>query len=599
MKTINRDDSTWNVPLLFDGGMGTYYSEICHKAGSGCELANLSNPQLISQIHKEYIENGAKAIKTNTFGANLHAFQGDEELLEQVITAGYQIACDAAGDDALVFADIGPIDEVDGEEPFSSYQIIVDQFLKCKARYFLFETNSTSRGLRETASYIRKKSEDAFILVSYAALPDGYTREGIPVRELLQEAATWKEIDGIGLNCVIGARHMAELLSQLTVDIKELGDKYHKVFSVMPNAGYPIVIHNRTYYEGDPVYFAEQMQEIQKLGVKILGGCCGTKPIHIRKTAEILATPIPAQVSITAAGVSNENIVAESGTNQFWEKLQRGEKVIAVELDPPRKADHSGFMEGAKRLQNAGIDILTIADCPIGRPRMDSSLLACKVTRELQLQVIPHMTCRDRNLNATKALLLGLYAEGVRNLLTVTGDPIPTAERDEVKSVYQFNSRKMSRYIHTLGESELPTPFQVFGALNLNARNFQVQLNIAKDKEANGMCGFLTQPVLSKEGLENLILARKELKGKILGGIMPVLSEKNARFMNSEINGIHVAPEICDLYIGVNREEGEQLALKISTEIAREIAPYVDGYYIMTPFNRVGLIENIIHKISQ
>ena len=156
-----------------------------------------------------------------------------------------------------------------------------------------------------------------------------------------------------------------------------------------------------------------------------------------------------------------------------------------------------------------------------------------------------------RNLNATKALLLGLYAEGVRNVLLVTGDPVPTAERDEVKSVYQFNSRKLASFVSSLGEQVLPQPFHLFGALNVNAVNFDVQLKLAREKLERGMAGFLTQPVLTPKGFENLKRARSELSGAwLLGGIIPVVSARNARFMDSEINGINVDPRITELYEG-------------------------------------------------
>ena len=210
-----------------------------------------------------------------------------------------------------------------------------------------------------------------------------------------------------------------------------------------------------------------------------------------------------------------------------------------------------------------------------------------------------HIHLADKiNLNATKALLLGLSMEGVHNVLLVTGDPIPTEDRDEVKTVFNFNSRKLARYVSGLNETTLRTPFRIFGALNLNARNFEMQLKIAKEKEENGVKGFLTQPVLSAEALENLKLARKELKGYILGGIFPVVSYRNACFLNNEISGMRVCDEIISLYEGKDRDEAEELAVTISATIAREIAPYTDGLYLMTPFKRVELMKRILEKLT-
>lgn len=268
-----------------------------------------------------------------------------------------------------------------------------------------------------------------------------------------------------------------------------------------------------------------------------------------------------------------------------------------MELDPPADDDLSFFTKGVVELQQAGADIVTIADCPVGRPRADSSLLACKVRRELGVEPLPHMACRDRNLNATKALLLGLSMEGVHNVLLVTGDPVPAEDRSEVKSVFNFNSRKLARYVSTLNE-QLTTPFRIFGALNLNAHNFDVQLRLAVEKEECGMSGFLTQPVLSAEALENLKKARSVLKGKILGGIFPVVSHRNACFLNNEISGMRVCDEIIRLYEGRDREEAEHLAVTISARIAQEISPYTDGFYLMTPFRRVALMTRIMEELK-
>lgn len=284
----------------------------------------------------------------------------------------------------------------------------------------------------------------------------------------------------------------------------------------------------------------------------------------------------------------------------FWQALcSEKEKPFAVELDSPEGADISKFIAGAQELWQRGAKAITIADCPVARIRVDSCLMACKLQRELGIHAIPHMTCRDRNLNATQALLLGLCAEGIRDVLIITGDPVPAARREEVKSVYNFNSRTLMKYVTGLNETVFPEAFHIFGGLNVNARNFSVELDRARRKEENGAEGFFTQPILTPQAFENLQQARETLQGRLLGGIMPVVSQRNAQFMNTAIAGITVDQQIIDLYEGADRQRGEELAVEISTEIARRIAGFVDGYYIMTPFGRTGLVGRIMDNIRK
>ena len=375
----------------------------------------------------------------------------------------------------------------------------------------------------------------------------------------------------------------------------------------MPNAGYPRIVGNRMFYDSDPEYFAEELEKTVAAGASAVGGCCGTNPGYIAAVAARLAQrngtdasgPVP-PVRPAGSGRKSDSQRENGGDdNLFWQRLSRGERVIAVELDPPRDADGEKFLKGAVQLKEAGADAITIADCPTARARMDSSLMACKIRREIGIDTLPHMTCRDRNLNATKALLLGLSMEGVRNVLAVTGDPIPSAERDEVKSVYQFNSRMLAKYISSLNENEFRRPFRIYGALNVNARRFDIQLNLARKKMENGVCGFLTQPVLTENALQNLKQAREELDAVILGGIIPVVSSRNARFMNSEISGITVDEEIIRLYEGKTKEECTEIAVRVSAAIAEKIRPYTDGFYLMTPFYRTDIITRLIREIRQ
>ena len=578
-------------PLLFDGGMGTYYKA---KPGTECEQGNLLDPAGVRKVHREYLAAGAEAIKTNTFGLPRMAAarQPDWQALAR---AGWKLAAEAAVETgAAVFADLGPAPDTEAAPAGSIYTAVARCFVEQGAKNFLFETLSSDAGVLEAVQAVKAQVPDAFVLVSFAVLPDGYTREGMYSKDLVRRMTESGIVDAVGFNCVSAPGAMRTLVQQLGSTALPL--------SVMPNAGYPVVTRTQVKYQGKPEYFAKELARIAAEGVRILGGCCGTTPAHIAALRAALDSLPAVEKAAPAVQVSTPEAPTVEKDDAFLRKLNAGKKVIAIELDSPKDADLTNYLAGAKRLQAAGADLLTIADCPIARARMDSSLVACRVHRELGLCTLPHMTCRDRNLNATKALLLGLYAEGVREVLAITGDPIPTAERDEVKNVYQFNSRKLAQYIVSLaGEGrEMPGPMTVFGALNLNARNFEVELRRAGEKLENGMSGFLTQPVLSEQAVENLRRTRETLgeRAKILAGIMPVVSQRNAIFMENEVNGIHVAEDIIEAFAGLDREQGEALGLEISLKMAREALPYADGFYLMTPFNRVALMERLIARLK-
>ena len=570
-------------PLIFDGGMGTYYAQKTHTRGKGVELANIETPIVVEGIHTEYLRAGAQAIKTNTFAANRIVYQGEEALVQGILRTGWELAARAAEPfGAYVFADIGPVAGLPPADIAEEYRFLSDTFLALGAKNFLFETNSSMEGLVETAAHIKQIVPDAFVLTSFAALSGGYTRDGLFVEELIRTAAESGYIDAVGFNCVSGVQSMKELVHLIGTCPLPL--------SLMPNAGHPIVIDGRTFYESAPDYFGKGLAAIVREGVSIAGGCCGTTPEHIRALCKALEGGTAAE----GERVRQERTELTPSRSPFFEALKAGEIPIAVELDPPDTGNADKFMAGARELQAAGVHAITIADNPIARARMDAAMLAGRVRRSLGIEPIPHMTCRDRNLNAIKSILLGLSAEGIHNMIAITGDPIPTAERDEVKSVYQFNSRKLSAFIKSLGERGDVIPFHVFGALNVNAKHFPSQLGLAKKKMEAGMTGFFTQPVLSAQAKENLRTASDTLPGAlILGGIMPVVSERNARFMESEITGIHVEERIINAYHGLDREAAEELAVELSLGIARDIKPYIDGYYIITPFSRTALVARI------
>lgn len=571
--------------LLFDGAMGTYYSTCYPDDTSKCEWANINHPERIIKIHNQYIEAGANAIKTNTFAATPKALECDITQIKNIIKSAWDNAKKATENkNCKIFADLCPIDEQKDD-----VYAVLNEFLNLGAKNFLFETLADDTNLADFTAYIKSKCNDAYIIASFAVTPDGFTRHGLAAHNLIKRVCRDENLDAVGLNCVSGPLHL--LQTSKTLNIQSLG----KTFSVMPNAGYPTVIDGRTVFDSSPNYFAERCSELVKIGVNIIGGCCGTTPEHIKQVSNKLNGKL---ITKTITPIHKDKKPDFTNVqNRLAEKMKQGKRIIAVELDPPADSNIEKFMQGASKLKQMGVDAVTIADCPVARVRVDSSLLAAKLHRELDLDIIPHMTCRDRNINATKALLLGLSVEGVQNVLVVTGDPVPSAAKDEVKAVFSFNSVVLADYIRQLSEDGLCSPFSVYGALNVNAKNFDAELKKAIRKQNAGVCAFLTQPVYTERAFENLKKAYDTLDCKILGGIIPIVSHRNALFMSQEMAGIEIPENIVNMYEGLDREEAEELAIQLSVDVANRMRDFTDGWYLITPFQRVSLIEKILNKL--
>lgn len=568
--------------LLFDGAMGSMFASIHPDPHYPSEYANITSPHTISGIHHSYLMAGAKAIKTNTFSLP----KGSDTLfsLEEIVETACDLALEQAKPfGAYVFGDI-TISEMD-DMGYDYYKNIVDIFLKKGICHFLLETCSSTLHVKELFQYIRSKESDSFLICSFAVNSDGFSKSGHHIQKICQEMEG--HTDALGLNCICGPHHMTAL-------VKEIKTQHY--CSVMPNASYPTVQGNRVSYGQNPHYFAEKMKDIAQNGCHILGGCCGTTPEFIAQLKNILeGMPQNPKGNHVPALLSTEI----KSSSAFYEKLKSGKKPIAVEWDSPNVPEIREYMAKARQLQEIGVDLITLADSPGARPRMDSSLVACKVKRELGMDVLPHMTCRDRNINACKGLLLGLSVEEIRDVLIITGDPIPQEQRKEIKTVYEFNSRKLIRHITELNQSLFHDPFYLYAALNVNALNFDVQLRMAKEKIDCGAVAFFTQPVLSQRGLDNMKRAKEELSVPLVGGVFPATSHRNLSFLVNEMSGFHVSDEIFNLYLDKSPEECTELSIKISNRVVEEITPYVDGYYLITPFKRVDLILEIIKNMSK
>jgi methionine synthase I (cobalamin-dependent)/5,10-methylenetetrahydrofolate reductase len=582
-----------NNILITDGAMGTYFSTLTGDDVHSCEFANVQKPEVIRDIHDSYIEAGAKLIRTNTFSSNSFNLGISRAEVKRLLHTGYNIAKEAAaGKGVFVAASIGPISssELDKNDIdiLDEYKFVVNSLMEAGADIFLFETFSNTDYLAEISEYIKKKSNSAVVMAHFAIMPDGYSREGISIKTIAKDAKAIKSIDIYGFNCGSGPTHLFKLIKTLNIS--------GEFISAMPNSGYPEVINERTVFVNNPVYFADKMADFRDLGVKILGGCCGTTPEHIRELTKRLSEADEEGITAQEPSQSEKKPTVRE-KNTFQDKLLRNEFVFAVELDPPFDTDLSKIMDGAKLCKEHGIDLITIADSPMSKVRVDSITIAAKIKREIGIDAMPHICCRDKNIIALRAGLLASHVEGIRNVLAVTGDPVIAEERASIQSVFNLNSFKLMDLISQMNaEFFAEDSMSIGGALNLNVMNKQAEVDRMQKKTENGATFFLTQPIYEDDAIEFLKNMKKE-NVKILGGILPIVSYRNAQFLNNELPGVQVPESYINRFNKkMSREEAEEVGVEIAVEIANKIKPYVDGIYFMTPFNRVSMIVKIIEK---
>ena len=558
---------------FFDGAFGTYYHKL-HPDSSMPELANLEHKQDVYAIHRAYIESGATAIKTNTFGAN--PLNMPEAQMAAVLQSGYQIAVQAAGQAASVFADIGPIS---AENAADSYLKIAALFLAEGASHFLFETQSSFQELLPAIRYIKAHCDNAVVIVSFAVAQDGYTQNGEHYHALFAEAAA-AGADYVGLNCICGPAHMLRLIAEADTD------KYAVI--AMPNSGYPATVNGRTVYVDNPDYFSDKLCDIYRCGVSAIGGCCGTTPAHIQASIQkikALDSVIPPKPSVV-----KEPVVVE---HPDWNHI-----MIAVEIAAPVDTDFSFALSASKSLKKAGADFITIPDSPLAKTRANSMMISAKIQREVGIPAIPHISCRDRNQIALKGDLIAGNIEGLREILAITGDPIPESERTKVKQVFGFHSYKLIHFISELnGAVFQQTPYRICAALNTSAVNFDAELKRAEEKAKNGAVCFLTQPLFSEKNIANYQTAKKVLPYKILAGIMPIAGYKNALFLNNEVPGIKVSEEIILALKDQPPEHAKEICLAYAKKTVDAVSEMCDGYYIMTPLKKIDYSIELVQHI--
>lgn len=582
--------------LIADGSFGTYYSQK-YKTVDIPEYANITAPQRISEIHTEYINSGAKLIRTNTFASNTYSLDCSIEQVKENIKAAYKIAKEAveqSGKEIFIAGNIGPVPAVfqpDFEAVEEEYYQIAKTFIDEGADILCFETFTDNEHILPAIKRIKEEC-NPFIIVQFCVNQYGYSEAGESAERLVSETAFSKCVDAVGLNCGVGPAHMQQILSRINLN-------NNCFVTAMPNAGYPLLVRNRVKYADNPIYFASKVNDMALLGADIIGGCCGTTPDYIREVAKTVDLTPTVKSDETSANNENEKPIIKKSFFRNTDGTIKDKKLIAVELAPPFGADDKKLLEAAHMLKGLGVDVLTFPDSPSGRTRIDSVLMAQKVKNETGFDVMPHICCRDKNAIAMRSTFLGASINGINNFLIITGDPIPVMARQVVKSVFNFDSVGLMRIADEMNSEALKdSPLTYGGAINQSRRRIESEIKRVQKKMEAGAEFFLTQPVFTAEDAERLRRVKEETGARILCGIMPLVSRKNALFMKNEISGVNVTDEVIERYPeNADREDGENVGVELAKVMIAATRDFADGYYFSFPFNRTYLLKRIIQEV--
>ena len=603
-------------PLLADGAMGT----VLHARGVGFDQSfdelNLTDPGLVAEVHRAYIEAGSQIIYTNTFSANHYklAEHGLDDKVEKINRAGVELArrvVAASFKDTLVAGDVGPLGV--RLAPFGRVQIeqaraaFTEQIAALCAEgvdLLVIETFGDLYEIREAVAAAREFC-DLPIVASTTFTRDDRTVLGdtpADVAKALQKAGA----DIIGANCSGGPAQLFRVISQMKQAVPD------SPLIVKPNAGWPEQVGGRVMYSAGPDYFAEYAQSFASLGVRIMGGCCGTTPEHILQM-RISIDSMPQSLHSTyepvkEAKVDIDPVIAVDPT-RLAQKLSSGNFVISVEMDPPRGLAPHKIIAGASMLAEAGADVINVADSPMARMRMSPWAVCELIQRDVGIETTLHFPTRGRNLLRVQGDLLAAHALGIRNVFVVMGDPTSIGDYPEAMDDYDLVPSGLMKLIshrfnqgidHAGVDIGQPTQFFVGCALNLLPSNPDREIKILHRKIVSGANFALTQPVYQPDkALEFLKLYADrygELEIPLLIGILPIYSARHAAFLHNEVPGIVIPDAIRERIVGAG-EDAPREGVQISIELAEQIRVWAGGIYIMPAFSRYDLAAEIIEGV--
>jgi homocysteine S-methyltransferase len=593
-------------PLIADGAMGTVLYQRGVPFTESFDELNLSKPTLIESVHRDYLVAGAEMIETNTFGANAIrlAPHGLSEKVRLIARQGVKVARSAreiVGVNAFVAGSIGPLGKP--LEPFgqitvadaeSFYRASAEGLLEGGCDVFILETFQDLTEILAALRSVRRVSLDLPVIAQMTYGDDGKTFYGhtptLAVRALRQAGA-----DVVGINCGVGPQPMLEVLEEI------LAAAEGTPVSVMPNAGLPQYLDGRFVYLASPEYFADFAARAVQMGAKIVGGCCGTTPAHVRAMRDRLASHLPAERLAPGAEVRViERPPApvappqEAEEPSFLRKL-REKFVVSVELDPPRGINTTKIMEGASLIAQRGVDAVNIADSPLARIRMSAMALGYQIhTHFPRLEVILHFTCRDRNLMGLQSDLLGAHAVGLRNVLCLTGDPPSVGDYPNATAVFDTDAVGLMKIVQRMNQGTdlagtsigAATRFAAGCGVNPTAEDLDQEFARVRRKLEAGPQFIMTQPVYELDGWKRFVDRLGGITSiPILIGILPLQSFRHAEFLHNEVPGIHV-PDWIRSRMHEAGNEGQKVGVELAQELLAQCKGLANGVYLMPSFGR-------------
>ena len=589
--------------LSGDGAIGTMLYAKGVALDANFEHLNLVRPDLVLELHAEYLAAGARVIETNTFGANYAKLSaiGIGSKVAEINRQGALIARRAAqGRDAFVAGSMGPLGrgkhELTQEEVRDCFRVQAAALAEGGVDLLILETFSE---LEELEIAVAAARETGLAVVANLAFGEGSRLAGGIEAESAALRLVAAGADMVGANCGAGP---LELLSTL----KRIAAVTELPLAAYPNSGFPEYVDGRYIYRTTPEYFAAMAEEMVAAGAVLVGGCCGTTPEHIRVMAKRLQGMKPAaRVAVSAGSPPEAHERAGSVGASFLDNWGK-EMVVTVELDPPKGLDCGRILAGSRALKEAGADAINLAENPLARVRMGNLALASLVRREVGIEVIAHVTCRDRNLIGLQSDLMGASLLGVTSILAVTGDPASLGEDAGASSVFDLNSFTLIKLLSDLnrGVNALGNPigagtgFTIGAAFNPNTQKMEVQVARLAKKVANGACFAQTQPIYDLARFYQMMEQTAQLGIPVLPGVLPLVSGRNAEFLHNEVPGIVIPDEIRARMAGKVGEEGIREGLAIAREFIEGAIGKVGGFYLIPPFGKYEIAVELVKYIK-